>query len=201
MGATAYVLVRGVMAMASGKDVSGERQQNYMRKRVLFQAVAIIIVILILVVAGAGLTAEPDGPPQQDLHADGRRRHAGLVDGSRVSKSSPRMRRSARSTRPMPRSAWPSRRSPTGAHADQLVRIQNELFDLGADVATPGEDWRRALRIVAVADRPAGAGDRRDERGAGAAAQASSCRAAASACPRFTSPARSSAGPSGRRWR
>ncbi len=53
MGATAYVLVRGVMAMASGKDLSGERQQDYMRKRVLFQAIAIIIVILILVVAGA----------------------------------------------------------------------------------------------------------------------------------------------------
>jgi hypothetical protein len=53
MGATAYVLVRGVIAMASGKDVSGERQQSYMRKRVLFQAVAIIIVMLILVVAGA----------------------------------------------------------------------------------------------------------------------------------------------------
>ena len=53
MGATAYVLVRGVMAMASGKDISGERQQDYMRKRVLFQAVAIIIVMLILVVAGA----------------------------------------------------------------------------------------------------------------------------------------------------
>jgi hypothetical protein len=41
------------MAMASGKDISGERQQDYMRKRVLFQAVAIILVILILVVAGA----------------------------------------------------------------------------------------------------------------------------------------------------
>ena len=53
MGATAYVLVRGIMAMASGKDLSGERQQDYMRKRVLFQAVAIIIVILNLVVAGA----------------------------------------------------------------------------------------------------------------------------------------------------
>ena len=53
MGATAYVLVRGVIAMASGKDISGERQQGYMRKRVLFQAVAIIIIILILVVAGA----------------------------------------------------------------------------------------------------------------------------------------------------
>jgi len=53
MAATAYVLVRGVIAMASGTDISGERQQNYMRKRVLFQAVAIIIVLLILVVAGA----------------------------------------------------------------------------------------------------------------------------------------------------
>lgn len=53
MGATAYVLVRGVIAMASGKDISGERQQNYMRKRVLFQAVAIIIVMLILILAGA----------------------------------------------------------------------------------------------------------------------------------------------------
>ena len=53
MGATAYVLVRGVMAMASGKDLSGERQQDYMRKRVLFQAVAISVVILILVLAGA----------------------------------------------------------------------------------------------------------------------------------------------------
>ena len=53
MGGTAYVLVRGVMAMASNKDLSGERQQDYMRKRVLFQAVAIILVILILIVAGA----------------------------------------------------------------------------------------------------------------------------------------------------
>jgi hypothetical protein len=52
MGATAYVLVRGVIAMASGKDITGEQQQNYMRKRVLFQAIAIVIVILILIVAG-----------------------------------------------------------------------------------------------------------------------------------------------------
>jgi hypothetical protein len=52
MGATAYVLVRGVIAMASGKDVTGEQQQNYMRKRVLFQAIAIVLVVLILLVAG-----------------------------------------------------------------------------------------------------------------------------------------------------
>jgi hypothetical protein len=52
MAATGYVLVRGVVSMASGKDVTGQQQQNWMRKRVLFQAVAIILVILILVVAG-----------------------------------------------------------------------------------------------------------------------------------------------------
>jgi hypothetical protein len=53
MAATAYVLVRGVMLMASGKDVTGEQSQQWMRRRVLFQAVAIVLVVLILVVAGA----------------------------------------------------------------------------------------------------------------------------------------------------
>ena len=53
MGATAYVLVRGVVTMASGRVGSSEQQQQWMRKRVLFQAIAIIIVILILIVAGA----------------------------------------------------------------------------------------------------------------------------------------------------
>ena len=48
-----YVLVRGVIAMASGKDVTGQQQQDWMRKRVLYQAVAIVLVILILLVAGA----------------------------------------------------------------------------------------------------------------------------------------------------
>ncbi len=52
MGATAYVLVRGVMAMASGKDVSGEVQQQYMRKRVFYQGIAIMLVALILALAG-----------------------------------------------------------------------------------------------------------------------------------------------------
>ena len=53
MAATAYVLVRGVIAMASGKDLTGEQSQMWMRRRVLFQAVAIVLVILILAVAGA----------------------------------------------------------------------------------------------------------------------------------------------------
>jgi Hypoxia induced protein conserved region len=53
MAAVVYVLVRGVIAMASGKDVTGEQSQAWMRKRVLFQAVAIALVILILIVAGS----------------------------------------------------------------------------------------------------------------------------------------------------
>ena len=54
MGATAYVLVRGVIAMANGKDASGEIQQNYMQKRILFQGIAIIIVVIILYASGGG---------------------------------------------------------------------------------------------------------------------------------------------------
>ena len=53
MAGVVYVLVRGVMAMASGKDMTGEQSQMWMRRRVLFQAAAIVIVILILLVAGA----------------------------------------------------------------------------------------------------------------------------------------------------
>lgn len=53
MAATAYVLVRGVITMASGKDLTGEQSQKWMQRRVLFQAVAIVIVILILIVAGS----------------------------------------------------------------------------------------------------------------------------------------------------
>ena len=52
MGAVLYVLVRGVIAMANGKDVTGEVQQSYMQKRVLYQAIAIVIVVLILAMAG-----------------------------------------------------------------------------------------------------------------------------------------------------
>lgn len=52
MAAVLYVLVRGVMLMASGKDMTGEQSQQWMRRRVLFQAIAIVLVILILVVAG-----------------------------------------------------------------------------------------------------------------------------------------------------
>jgi NADH:ubiquinone oxidoreductase subunit 6 (subunit J) len=52
MAATAYVLIRGVVTMAQGRVGSSEQQQQWMQKRVMFQAIAIVIVILILLVAG-----------------------------------------------------------------------------------------------------------------------------------------------------
>lgn len=53
MAGVVYVLVRGVIGMASGRDVTGQESQKWMQRRVLLQAAAIVIVILILVVAGA----------------------------------------------------------------------------------------------------------------------------------------------------
>ena len=51
MAATAFVLVKGVIAMASGKDVGGARQQKAMRQRVFYQAIAILLVALFLLMA------------------------------------------------------------------------------------------------------------------------------------------------------
>lgn len=50
-GATLFVLAKGVIGMAQGKDITGERSQALMRKRVLYQAIAIVLVVLLLLVA------------------------------------------------------------------------------------------------------------------------------------------------------
>jgi cob(I)alamin adenosyltransferase len=73
---------------------------------------------------------------------------AGLVDGSRVSKSSLRMAAigdvdEANAAIGVAAATLEGRALP-----DQLLAIQNDLFDLGADIATPGE-VEGALRIVA----------------------------------------------------
>jgi len=52
--ATLFVLIRGVVTMAGGKDITGQRSQELMRKRVLFQAVAIFIAVLLLLMASGG---------------------------------------------------------------------------------------------------------------------------------------------------
>jgi hypothetical protein len=49
--ATLYVLAKGVIGMAQGKDPTGMRSQQLMRQRVMFQAIAIIFVILFLLLA------------------------------------------------------------------------------------------------------------------------------------------------------
>jgi hypothetical protein len=52
--ATLFVLVQGVIGMAQGKDLTGQRSQMLMRKRVLFQAIAIFLIVLFLLIAGSG---------------------------------------------------------------------------------------------------------------------------------------------------
>lgn len=77
----------------------------------------------------------------------------GLVDGSRVPKHDPRMQAigevdEANSAIGVAVAALGGEMAETHA---MLARIQNELFDLGADLATPGEDFAptdMALRIV-----------------------------------------------------
>ena len=71
---------------------------------------------------------------------------AGLVDGSRISKSAARMHAigevdEANSTIGVALTLV------DGEHAARLRAIQNEMFDLGADLATPGE-MEGALRVT-----------------------------------------------------
>ena len=54
--ATAYVLVRGIITMAQGTDLSGEQSNKYMSMRVGFQALTILLVILLLAIGGRGLS-------------------------------------------------------------------------------------------------------------------------------------------------
>lgn len=50
--ATLFILIRGVVTMANGQDITGERSQALMRKRILFQAVTIILAVILLLVFG-----------------------------------------------------------------------------------------------------------------------------------------------------
>ena len=74
---------------------------------------------------------------------------AGLVDGSRVSKSSLRMAAIGEVDEANAAIGVAIAALGPGEVADRLLRIQNDLFDLGADVATPGQ-VDGALRIVAA---------------------------------------------------
>jgi len=73
---------------------------------------------------------------------------AGLVDGSRVSKASPRMAAIGDVDEANAAIGSAIAELGPGQLRDDLVRIQNDMFDLGADIATPSE-VEGALRIVA----------------------------------------------------
>ena len=74
---------------------------------------------------------------------------AGLVDGSRVSKSSARMTAIGEVDEANAAIGVAIAALGSNALGLQLLGIQNDLFDLGADIATPGE-VEGALRIVAA---------------------------------------------------
>jgi preprotein translocase subunit SecG len=49
-GLTLFVLIKGVIGMAQGKDISGQRSQDLMRKRILFQGIAILLAAALLAI-------------------------------------------------------------------------------------------------------------------------------------------------------
>jgi cob(I)alamin adenosyltransferase len=73
---------------------------------------------------------------------------AGLVDGSRVSKASLRMAAIGDIDEANASVGVALAALDAGDIVASLQRVQNELFDLGADIATPGE-VEGALRIIA----------------------------------------------------
>jgi cob(I)alamin adenosyltransferase len=73
---------------------------------------------------------------------------AGLVDGSRVSKASERMAAIGNVDEANASVGMAIALLHDDSLGEQLRRIQNELFDLGADIATPGE-VEGALRVTA----------------------------------------------------
>jgi len=75
----------------------------------------------------------------------------GLVDGSRVSKADPRLKAIGDVDEANSAIGLAALKLRDEAHGAMLKRIQNDLFDLGADLATPGEDFapsETSLRIV-----------------------------------------------------
>lgn len=71
----------------------------------------------------------------------------GLVDGSRLSKHD--LRIAAYGTVDEASSAiGVARLHASDAHQTMLMRIQNDMFDLGADLATPGDDWNEGAQAA-----------------------------------------------------
>jgi cob(I)alamin adenosyltransferase len=75
----------------------------------------------------------------------------GLVDGSRLPKHADRMKAIGAVDEANSAIGFALSAMAGSPHAATLTRIQNDLFDLGADLATPGTDFapsEMALRII-----------------------------------------------------
>ena len=144
-GATAFVLVKGVIGMAQQKDLTGQRSQELMRKRVLFQASPILIAVILLLVRA---TEAALVRLNKIYTRTGDAGETGLVDGSRVSKADPRMAAIGDVDEANSAIGVALRAMEATRRARCSARIQNELFDLGADLATPGEDFAPSEMVL-----------------------------------------------------
>ena len=52
--ATAAVLVRGIILMASGKDIGGQKSNRLMFQRVGLQAATVLLVVLLMLLSRGG---------------------------------------------------------------------------------------------------------------------------------------------------
>ena len=204
MVAVVIVLIRGLVNMMRGG--SGITSNKLMQARVLLQFVALVLILLALYFTrkwrltardGAtwssstrstpapATTARPvSAPASGGSKSDLRVEAYGTVDEANACIGLARLHTAA-------------------AHPEidaMLGRIQNDLFDLGADLATPDDGkplGYEPLRIVAVADGPRRGRHRsRSTSDAAAAADPSSCPAARRPRRRCISPAPSRGAPS-----
>lgn len=53
---TAFVLIKGIVTMAQGKDISGQQSNKLMSMRVMLQMLTIALVIILFIVGGRGLS-------------------------------------------------------------------------------------------------------------------------------------------------
>ena len=72
----------------------------------------------------------------------------GLVDGSRVAKHAVRMEAIGSVDEANSALGLAALALAGGPHAADIARIQNDLFDLGADLATPGDDFAPSPMVL-----------------------------------------------------
>lgn len=80
----------------------------------------------------------------------------GLVDGSRLAKHDPRMEAIGAVDEANSAIGLAAAAAPDGDIASKLFRVQNDLFDLGADLATPAaedDDFAPGEMVLRVIDR------------------------------------------------